>query len=126
VHVVRYGSASALGSYRNSDNKRKLLGRSLNLGQACGIVGMAVYGADVPGDSAGNILRILRILRFHEYLPILRISRILNMYVTAVLQSMKTTSPSSNPPVGMLFLTRRWKRFFLPAMQRFSRLKLTV
>jgi hypothetical protein len=57
-------------TYRNPDNERKLLGRSLNLGHACGIVGMALYGADVPSDSAGNILRILRILHFHEYLHI--------------------------------------------------------
>jgi hypothetical protein len=112
-------------TYRNPDNEQKLLGRFLNLGQACGIVGMALYGAAVPGDSAGYILRI------YKYLHILRILRILNIYtclsdVNAVLQPMMTASPSSNPQVGMLFLTRRWMRFFLAAMQQFLRLKLTV
>ncbi len=29
-------------SYRNSDNNNKLLGRSLSLGQACGIIGVVL------------------------------------------------------------------------------------
>jgi hypothetical protein len=79
---------------------------------------MALYGADVPGDSAGNILRVLRILRIYKYLHILRIFRILNIYtclsdVNAVLQPKMTASPSSNPQVGMLFLTRRWWKVVL-------------
>ena len=34
-------------SYRNSENTNRLLGRLLSLGQACGIVGVALFGADI-------------------------------------------------------------------------------
>ena len=40
-------------SYRSSDNTNKLLGRSLSLGQACGLIGMALYGADIPLENSG-------------------------------------------------------------------------
>ena len=42
-------------SYRNSDNTNKLLGRGLTLGQACGIIGVALYGADIPLEDSGCI-----------------------------------------------------------------------
>ena len=41
-------------SYRNSDNTNKLLGRSLTLGQACGLIGVALYGADIPLEDSGS------------------------------------------------------------------------
>jgi hypothetical protein len=41
-------------SYRNSDNTNKLLGRSLSLGQACGLIGVALYGADIPLEDSGS------------------------------------------------------------------------
>ena len=40
-------------SYRNSENTVTLLGRSLTLGQACGIIGVALYGLDVPLEDSG-------------------------------------------------------------------------
>jgi hypothetical protein len=44
-------------SYRNSDNTNKLLGRSLTLGQACGLIGVALYGADIPLEDSGSFLQ---------------------------------------------------------------------
>ncbi len=44
-------------SYRNSDNTIKLLGRSLNLGQACEIIGVVLYGADIPLEVSGLYLQ---------------------------------------------------------------------
>jgi hypothetical protein len=40
-------------SYRNSDNTNTLLGKRLTLGQACGIIGVALYGADIPLEDSG-------------------------------------------------------------------------
>ena len=40
-------------SYRNSDNNNTLLGKRLTLGQACGIIGVALYGPDVPLEESG-------------------------------------------------------------------------
>ncbi len=40
-------------SYRNSENCSKLLGRSLTLGQAVGIISVAFYGAKIPMEDAG-------------------------------------------------------------------------
>jgi hypothetical protein len=44
-------------SYSNSDNTNKLLGRSLSLGQACGIIGVALYCADIPLEDSGIYLQ---------------------------------------------------------------------
>jgi hypothetical protein len=44
-------------SYRNSDNTNKLLGSSLSLDQACGIIGVALYGADIPFEDSGIYLQ---------------------------------------------------------------------
>ena len=41
----------------NSDNTYKLLGRSLSLGQACGIIGVAVYGTEIPLEDSGIFLQ---------------------------------------------------------------------
>ena len=41
-------------SYRNSDNTNKLLGRSLTLGQACVLIGVALYGADIPLEDSSS------------------------------------------------------------------------
>ena len=49
-------------SYRNSENTNRLLGRLLSLGQACGIVGVALFGADIPMEESGIHLHILHIL----------------------------------------------------------------
>ena len=40
-------------SYRNSDNNNTLLGKRLTLGQACGIIGVALYCADIPLEESG-------------------------------------------------------------------------
>ena len=40
-------------SYSNSDNINTLLGKRLTLGQACGIIGVALYGADIPLEDSG-------------------------------------------------------------------------
>jgi hypothetical protein len=44
-------------SYRNSDNTNRLLGRSLTLGQACGLIGVALYGAEIPLEDSGSFLQ---------------------------------------------------------------------
>ncbi len=58
-------------SYRNSANVTKLLGRSVTLGQACGIIGVALHGSDLPLEDAGNILHISHILHLLHILHIL-------------------------------------------------------
>jgi len=70
-------------SYRNSDNTNKLLGRSLTLGQACGLIGVALYGAqaDIPLEDSGrffasiyclfNIFCIFYIFQFTLFIFIL-------------------------------------------------------
>ena len=40
-------------SYRSSENTVTLLGRRLTLGQACGIIGVALYGPDIPLEDSG-------------------------------------------------------------------------
>ena len=40
-------------SYRSSENTVTLLGRRLTLGQACGIIGVALFGPDIPFEDAG-------------------------------------------------------------------------
>jgi hypothetical protein len=40
-------------SYRSSENSVTLLGRRLTLGQACGIIGVALYGPDIPLKDSG-------------------------------------------------------------------------
>ena len=41
-------------SYRNPENTNRLLGRALTLGQACGLIGVALFGADIPLEGAGD------------------------------------------------------------------------
>ena len=60
-------------SYRNSDNTNKLLGRSLSLGQACGLIGVALYGADIPLEDSGGFF-CKHILLIQYILHILHIS----------------------------------------------------
>ena len=48
-------------SYRNSDNTNKLLGRHINLGQACGIIGGVLYCPDTPLEDSGNLWHIVHI-----------------------------------------------------------------
>ena len=40
-------------SYRSSENTVTLLGRRLTLGQACVIIGVALYGPDIPLEDSG-------------------------------------------------------------------------
>ena len=40
-------------SYSSSENTVTLLGRRLTLGQACGIIGVALYGPDIPLEDSG-------------------------------------------------------------------------
>ena len=40
-------------SYRSSENTVTLLGRRLTLGQACGIIGVSLFGPDIPFEDAG-------------------------------------------------------------------------
>lgn len=66
-------------SYRNSENTNKLLGRSLSLGQACGLIGVALYGSDIPLEDSGNffnhilhiqhIVHIQNITIYIDYIP---------------------------------------------------------
>ena len=41
-------------SYRNPENTTRLLGRALTLGQACGLIGVALFGAEIPLEGAGD------------------------------------------------------------------------
>ncbi len=55
------GSANSINAkydsaYRNSENENRLLGKLLTLGQACGIVGVCLYGADIPMEQSGIVL----------------------------------------------------------------------
>ena len=55
------GSANSINAkydsaYRNAENENRLLGRSLTLGQACGIIGVCLYGADIPMEQSGIVL----------------------------------------------------------------------
>ena len=47
-------------SYRNSENETRLLGRLLTLGQACGTIGVCLYGANMPLEGSGTMLHILQ------------------------------------------------------------------
>jgi hypothetical protein len=55
------GSANSINAkydsaYRNSENEIRLLGRLLTLGQACGIISVCLYGADIPMEQSGIVL----------------------------------------------------------------------
>ena len=55
------GSANSINAkydsaYRNAENENRLLGRSLTLGQACGIIGVCLYGADIPMEQSGTVV----------------------------------------------------------------------
>ncbi len=41
-------------SYRNPENANRLLGWALTLGKACGLIGVALFGADIPLEGAGD------------------------------------------------------------------------
>jgi hypothetical protein len=67
------GSANTINAtfdsaYSNSENENRLLGRLLTLGQACGIVGVCLYGADVPMEQSGIVIvmYIPRILHIYN------------------------------------------------------------
>ena len=54
-------------SYSNSENTVTLLGRSLTLGQACGIIGVALYGPDIPLEDSGIWLYIYILYAYYAY-----------------------------------------------------------
>ena len=66
-------------SYRYSELTNKLLGGSLSLGQACGLIGVALYGSDIPLEDSGNffnhilhiqhIVHIQNITIYIDYIP---------------------------------------------------------
>jgi hypothetical protein len=89
-------------SYRNSANLTKLLGRSVTLGQACGIIGVALHGPDLPLEDAGNILHILHILHIFHIL----------YYIVCAMCFQATTIgwSSSGLLLGMLLPKKSWKR----------------
>jgi hypothetical protein len=41
-------------SYNNPENTNRLLGQALTLGQACGLIGVALFGADIPLEGTGD------------------------------------------------------------------------
>ncbi len=41
-------------SYSNPENTNRLLGQALTLGQACEMIGVALFGAEIPLESAGD------------------------------------------------------------------------
>ncbi len=49
-------------AYRNSENENRLPGRSLTLGQICGIISVCLYGPDIPMEVSFYIRHILHIL----------------------------------------------------------------
>ena len=56
MHSTAYPAAKSEkinSSYRNSHNTNTLLGKHLILGQACRIIGVALYGADIPLEDWG-------------------------------------------------------------------------
>lgn len=57
--------------YRNSENTNTLLGRRLTLGQACWIIGVALFGPDIPLEESGFDLHIYHILYIDHILHIL-------------------------------------------------------
>jgi hypothetical protein len=60
-------------SYSYTFNTNKSLGRSLILGQACGIIGMALYGSDIPLEKSGIYLHVYQIVQIKHNLHILHI-----------------------------------------------------
>ena len=87
-------------SYRNSENTNRLLGRLLSLGQACGIIGVALFGADIPMEEPGMHLHILHILYISHiirfscilYSVYLFITRLLFMYFLVQVTQIACTS----------------------------------
>jgi hypothetical protein len=47
-------NAKYYASYRYAVNTNRVLGRALTLGQACGLIGVALFRADIPYEGAGD------------------------------------------------------------------------
>ncbi len=65
------GSANSINakydvSYSNSENENRLLGQLLTRGQACGIVSLCLYGADIPMGQSGMVMYIYHILHIYH------------------------------------------------------------
>jgi hypothetical protein len=41
-------------SYCNPENTNRLSGRALTLGQACGLIGVALFGTEIPLEGADD------------------------------------------------------------------------
>ncbi len=108
------GSANSINAkydsaYRNAKNENKLLGRLLTLGQACGIIGVCLYGADIPMEQSGIVL-YSPYFAFLSYFELNDISSLVSAYfaylsyfefidissLVPVTQDMPSAWPSSN------------------------------
>ena len=92
------GSANSINAkydsaYRNAENENRLLGRSLTLGQACGIIGVCLYGADIPMEQSGIVL-YSPYFAYCAYLSYLELHDISSL--VPVTQDMPSAWPSSN------------------------------
>ena len=65
-------------SYRNSENNITLLGNGLTLGQACVIIVVALYSADITGEEFGILFHIYHFVRIKHIVHILYIMIFLN------------------------------------------------
>jgi hypothetical protein len=56
---------------RNAENTNRLLGRALTLGQACGLIGVELFRADIPLEGAGDHRTYYVYFAYSAYLEIL-------------------------------------------------------
>jgi hypothetical protein len=96
------GSANSINAkydsaYRNSENENvnDLLGRSLTLGQACGIISVCLYGADIPMEQSGIVLYFA----YFAYLSYFELNDIFSLVPAT--QDMLIAWPSSNLQHGI-------------------------
>ena len=93
-------------SYSNSENLKSCLDevtKSLSLGQACGIIAVALYGPDFPAEDAGNVLHISHI----SY-----INKIVHHRISFV-QAMRNACSSSNRLLCNALMKMSWTRFYI-------------
>jgi hypothetical protein len=97
-------------SYSNSENPNTLLGKCMTLGQACGIIGVALHCANIPLEDSGKNLHILHMLHMLHIL-IFMISLVCLFYSGHIESS--SIDWSSRLLLGILFPTRSWRIFYL-------------
>ncbi len=98
---ANYINTKCDSAYRNSENENRLLGRSLTLGQACGIISVCLYGPDIPMEHSG-------ILLYSPYLHMLHILHISNS-MTYLRWSLyhRTCQSLSHPQICCMVFTDR-------------------